>query len=141
MKLGMARRNKRYIRGFTLIELLVVVALLGIISGIAIPSYIGYIDTARANVAKDNLRNIYLQQQEYFTDNNAYYNVGTAPCATDNSANINNNLFAGQQIITGDYYYYCIVSTDATADFTAHATLITDATVDYTITNNNVDNF
>ena len=65
----------RNMRGFTLIELLIVVSIIGILTAVAVPSYQGYISNSRATVAKNNLRSIYLKQQEYFTDNNVYYTV------------------------------------------------------------------
>jgi prepilin-type N-terminal cleavage/methylation domain-containing protein len=130
----------RKVAGFTLIELLVVIAILGILTAIAVPSYRGYITTARANVAQNNLRNIYLKQQEYFTDNNVYYTVGASPCAVNNSAAINTALFAGDSVLDGTYYYYCITGTPASS-FTAYATLISDTTKIYTITNTNTTNF
>ena len=120
-------------RGFTLIELLVVVAILGILSAIGIPMYVGYVDTARLTVAQDGLRSIYVQQQEYFTNNNVYYSPGA--CG-NNAAVINANLFAGQSIIQDSYYTYCITQT-ATTDFTAKATRTSDNTV-YSLDYNNV---
>jgi prepilin-type N-terminal cleavage/methylation domain-containing protein len=127
-------------RGFSLMELLIVVSIIGILTAIAVPSYNGYISTSRATVAKNNLRSIYLKQQEYNTDNNAYYAIGASPCAVDNSAAINTNLFGGDSVLTGDHYYYCITQT-TTTDFTAYATSVSDATEIYTITNTNVTNF
>jgi type IV pilus assembly protein PilE len=126
------------IRGFTLIELLVVIAIIGVLSAIAIPSYQGYVSNSRATVAKNNLRSIYLKQQEYYTDNNIYYKTG-ATCTSSASA-INTNLFAGDSVLDSTYYTYCITQT-TTADFTAKATLVSDGTTIYTITNTNTTNF
>lgn len=125
-------------KGFTLIELLITVAILGILSAIAVPQYQGYVSNSRAIAAQNNLRNIYMKQQEYLTDNNIYYSTGTT-CA-DASATINTNLFNGDNILTNDYYNYCINQT-TTTDFTARAQLITDTSTELTITNTNTTNF
>lgn len=54
----MARqRGKLY--GFTLIELMVVVAILGVLSAIAVPSFIGYMRRARTSEAVQTLGSIY----------------------------------------------------------------------------------
>ena len=44
--------------GFTLLELIVVLAGLGILSSLAIPNYIKYIDYARVDEAKSLLNNV-----------------------------------------------------------------------------------
>ena len=120
-------------KGFTLIELLIVVAILGILSAIAVPAYNGYIASTRETNAQNNLRAIYMKQQEYFTNNNGYYSPGA--CG-DNATVINTNLFAGQSIIQDSYYTYCITQT-ASTDFTAMATRTSDSTV-YSLDYNNV---
>ena len=45
-------------KGFTLIELLVVVAIIGILAGVGIPMYNGYMADAKINAAKANHSNI-----------------------------------------------------------------------------------
>lgn len=124
--------------GFTLIELLISVAIIGIISAVAVPTYMGYIDTSKKKVAQNNLFAIYLQQQEYFSDNNIYYSTG-ATCS-DSASAINTNLFSSESIIPSDDYDYCILQT-TTTDFTAHAVNQSDSTEDHTITNAKVKNF
>ncbi len=125
-------------KGFTLIELLLAVAIIGIVSSIAVPSYNGYISSSRATNAKNNLLAIYMKQQEYYTNNNAYYSTG-ATCG-NNASLINTNIFSGQTIISDSYYTYCITQT-ATTNFTARATLTSNAATFYTIDYNNVKNF
>ena len=41
-------------KSFTLIELLIVVAIIGILAGVGIPMYNGYIATAKVNATKEN---------------------------------------------------------------------------------------
>lgn len=106
-------------KGFTLIELMVVVSILGLLAVIGIPQYQGYADNSRTTVVKGYLRSIYLQQQEYYQKNNAYYRTGST--CSDSAAAINTNLFNGKTIITNDHFTYCV--TQATIDdFIATAT-------------------
>ena len=106
-------------KGFTLIELVIALAIIGIIAAIGVPQYIGYADNARVSQVKNNLRNIYLQQQEYYQKNNAYYNTGVT--CTDSATAINTNLFNGSNIVINDKFTYCITQTTVD-NFTATAT-------------------
>ena len=45
-------------KGFTLIELLIVVAIIGILAGVGIPMYNGYMAEAKINASKSNHSNI-----------------------------------------------------------------------------------
>lgn len=49
-------KNKK---GFTLIELIVVIAILGILMLILVPSFLGYADDAKLQVAKANTRTVW----------------------------------------------------------------------------------
>ena len=60
-------------RGVTLIELLVTVAVLGIIAGMALPAYRGYITTTRNTEGFNDLASIQLAQEEFFLENNRYF--------------------------------------------------------------------
>jgi prepilin-type N-terminal cleavage/methylation domain-containing protein len=106
-------------KGFTIIELMIAVAILGIVAAIGVPQYIGYADNARVSQVKNNLRNIYLQQQEYYQKNSAYYKSGNT--CTDSATVINTNLFNGSNIIINDKFTYCITQTTVD-NFTATAT-------------------
>lgn len=59
--------------GFTLIELLIAVAILAIVTSIAIPAYNGYITTARLTEAKNNIAALKLAEEEFFLENNSYF--------------------------------------------------------------------
>lgn len=54
----MSKLSFRDHRGFTLIELLVVVLILGVLVGVALPSYMSAVKTAKYNVADGNARTI-----------------------------------------------------------------------------------
>lgn len=117
--------GKHLTRGFTLVELLVVVALLGILSAIAIPTYNGYIDSVKINSAQNSLRLIYLAEVEQFSDNSTYYSVTTSCGPNSHLANpININLFGGSKTIPQESkpdFYFCIESNDITTEYKAFA--------------------
>ncbi|MDY6978779.1 MAG: type IV pilin protein [Pseudomonadota bacterium] len=58
--------------GFTLIELMIVVAILAVITSIAIPAYNGYISSARNTEAHNNMAALRLAEEEYYLENNTY---------------------------------------------------------------------
>ncbi|HHZ70543.1 MAG TPA: prepilin-type N-terminal cleavage/methylation domain-containing protein [Methylococcaceae bacterium] len=77
--------------GFTLIELLIVVAIVGVIAAVGVPAYSGYIAGAKESTAQNNLRSIYLMEQDYFYENGSYC---VRKCS--DTANINKELFGGK---------------------------------------------
>ena len=68
--------NAREEQGFTLIELMVTVAILGILSAIAIPSFLQYQARARQTEAKISLGAIYLLEVTYFVEVGRYGSIG-----------------------------------------------------------------
>ncbi|MBC8548546.1 MAG: prepilin-type N-terminal cleavage/methylation domain-containing protein [Gammaproteobacteria bacterium] len=116
-----SRKNK----GFTLVELLVVVALIGILSAIAVPAYNGYINTAKINSAQNALRLIHLAEVEYFSDNDEYY-TATSDCGenSDLASSINTSIFGGVKTISEEEkpdFYFCIESDDVAIEYKAFA--------------------
>ncbi len=59
-------------RGFTLIELMIVVAILAIVTTIAVPAYTGYIKTAENTEGWNNLNSLQLALEEYYMENGQY---------------------------------------------------------------------
>ncbi len=106
------RLNRLDQSGMTLIELLIVVAIVGILAAVGVPMYIGYIDSAKADEAKNNLRSIRLMQENYRSDNNTYY--GPVACNTNSFTLLNTNLFEGRSELKGDNWQYCINVANAT---------------------------
>ena len=116
---------KKLNKGFTLVELLVVVALIGILSAIAIPAYNGYINTAKINSAQNSLRLIYLAEVEQFSDNGEYYKSTSGSCGSDShhANSINTILFGDVKTLTEDKpdFYFCIQSDDIATEYKAFA--------------------
>ena len=59
-------------KGFTLVELMIVIAILGILTAVAIPMYRGYVSNAKRSEGKANLETIRLLQEQYFADERTY---------------------------------------------------------------------
>lgn len=59
-------------RGFTFIELMLGVAILGVLVGIAYPSYQQYVEKTRVQQAVSDIRDIDARVQMYWLDNRAY---------------------------------------------------------------------
>lgn len=59
-------------QGFTLIELMIVVAIIGILTSLALPSFKTFQGKARQAEARTNLSQIYVLEEAYFVDANTY---------------------------------------------------------------------
>ena len=66
------KKSMKNIKGFTLIEVMIVVAILGIITAIALPSYAEYVRKGKRTDAKVELFKIAQLQESYFVQNLSY---------------------------------------------------------------------
>ncbi|MDF5709864.1 MAG: type IV pilin-like G/H family protein [Nostoc sp. S4] len=66
--LGKKKENE----GFTLIELLVVIIIIGILSAIALPSFLNQANKAKQSEAKQNVGAMNRQQQAYYLEKNTF---------------------------------------------------------------------
>ena len=75
--------------GFTLVELMVVVAIIGLLSAVAIPNFKKYQAKAKVSEAKLQLSAAYMAEQSFFSDFNLYANclsyMGFNPTAEKDS--------------------------------------------------------
>ena len=65
-------KNKKNDEGFTLIELLVVIIIIGILSAIALPSFLNQANKARESEAANNVGAINRAQQAFYVENSRF---------------------------------------------------------------------
>lgn len=75
---------QRSARGFTLIEILVTVAIVGILTAIAVPSYRDYVVRSRLTDAYSGLATVQPQAEQYWANERSYEDFDRLPAATAN---------------------------------------------------------
>jgi type IV pilus assembly protein PilE len=86
---GRARgRVRGRVRGFTLMEMMIVVAIMGILTAVAYPSYRDSIVRGALVDGTNGLSSVRAQMERHYQDNRSYATVGsfTTPCANTNTA-------------------------------------------------------
>ena len=67
-------------RGFTIIELLIVIAILGLLTAIALPAYDGYTQRAKLTEAFTALSDFRVRMEQFYQDNRRYDGAGLNGC-------------------------------------------------------------
>jgi prepilin-type N-terminal cleavage/methylation domain-containing protein len=94
--------QKKEEKGFTLIELLIVIGIIGILAGIAIPSFVGHRNRAFDSAAISDLKNAAIAQEAYYADHTTYSSnavaLQTPPYNLTFSTNVNVNITAADDM-------------------------------------------
>jgi type IV pilus assembly protein PilA len=80
-------QNKEGEKGFTLIELLVVIIIIGILSAIALPSFLNQANKARQSEASTYVGSINRGQQAYFLERNVFGGLSNLELGISNTKN------------------------------------------------------
>jgi len=116
--------SMRLQKGFTLVELMIVVAVIGILSMVALPAYSNYVTRGKVPDATSNLSSKRTQMEQFYQDNRTY--VGAPACVADSTA-------------SRYFTFSCTVQTATTYTIQAAGTG-TMAGFTYTIANTPTDN-
>lgn len=113
-------------KGFTLIELMIAVAIVGILAGIAYPSYQESVRASRRADAKGALLGFANAMERYYTENNSYEGAGAGGGNTGIPT-----IFSTTSPVGGGAAFYSLTISAATArTYTLLATPINSQVVD-----------
>lgn len=116
-------------RGFTLVEIMIVVAIVGILSAVAIPMYSSYMAKGKLVDAQSSLTSARVKMEQYYQDHRTYVGAEVAQAS------------GGACPATSTYFSYACATTASTFTITASNSanqgLGSAASYVYTIDQNN----
>ena len=123
--------NKHH-QGFTLIELMITIAIIGILSAIAVPVYNGYIESSKVGTAKQNAVTLAGFEDTYFYENERYLAGTYIPGGADTLTAALEWKPSGDQ----DQFKYVVTAGtcgDIKKCYTITVTYVNDASISQTI--------
>jgi type IV pilus assembly protein PilE len=127
-----AKPRRSAARGFTLIEVMITVAIVAILSAVALPAYGDYVRRGQLPEAFAGMSDLRVKMEQYYQDNRNY---GTAQCAdagppswSNGSGTLtysNSQFFTYACTRTDSGQGYIITATGSTGRATGHAYTIT----------------
>jgi len=112
---ALPHKTSNYSSGFTLIELMIVIAVVGILSSIAIPQYSDYVKRAQLVDAMQALTDMRAKLEQHYQDYRSYNTVGAfaTPCTSKTVG-----LFAISCTLTDSTYQVTATGSGSVAGFT-----------------------
>ena len=101
--------------GFTLIELMIVIAIIGILAGIAYPSYTGFVKKANRADAIDSLLVLSGRMEEFYMNNDSYIGATVGAAGTVGRDQSSEGLYT-LSIPAATAFAYTITATPVGAD-------------------------
>jgi type IV pilus assembly protein PilE len=89
--------------GFTLIEVMIVVAIVAILSAVALPAYNRYVTRSRIPEATSNLASWQVKMEQWFQDNQTYYAKNASNCGVSSPGSSNYFSFSCKASSTEAY--------------------------------------
>ena len=124
-------------KGFSLIEIMVAVAIVGILTAIAVPAYSNYVIRGKIPEATSTLASLRVMMEQYYQDNRTYLNAAGTACG------VAMPITAPTAGFSAKYFTFTCVATATTYILTATGNVAGDTSMNgfnYSVENAPTDN-